>query len=157
MQGEMKMEDKLKDLANKRIQIAEYKARVKDAETQLQQFQPFIHLQNMKDYLKGLEKEEDRLKVTIKQDTETKFRGKEKENKKPYDGLEFERFKVVRILDEREAKKWAATNAPQTLSIEKAPFNKVAKVLELEFIEIYNEWRAQIASDLSMYEELEHE
>ena len=31
-------------------------------------------------------------------------------------------------------------------------FNKVAKALELEFVEIYPEWRAQIASDLSMYE-----
>jgi hypothetical protein len=72
--------------------------------------------------------------------------------------LEFKEFKVVRILDERAAKKWAGEHAPGTLNFTKSKFNQVVKALDsLEFVEIYNEWRAQIASDLSMYEELEND
>ena len=63
------------------------------------------------------------------------------------------KFQVVRILDEREAKRWAGENAPGALSIKKTQFNKIAKALDsLNFLEIDTEWRAQIASDLSMYE-----
>jgi hypothetical protein len=148
----MKMEDKLKELAHKRIEIAEYKARVKDAETQLQQYQPFIHLQNMKEHLKKMEDEASNLTGQIKNEVETEFVRTGLENNKPYEGIQIKKFQQVRILDEVLAKEWAADNAPQVLKIQIAPFNKIAKVLELDFVEIYSEWRAQIASDLSMYE-----
>jgi hypothetical protein len=153
----MKMENKLKELAQQKIAIAEYKAKVKDAETTLQQYQPFIHLQNMKDHLKEIEKEMDSLVGQIKNEIEKEFVHTGLENTKPYEGIHIKKYQQVRILDEVEAKEWAAENAPQTLTLKKAPFNKIAKVLELDFVEVYSEWRATIASDLSMYEELEND
>lgn len=147
------MEDKLKELANKRVALAEYKASVKDAEAELQQSRPFVHLQNMKDHLKGLQDEVDTLSGQIKHEAETEFVRTGLENDKPHEGIQIKKFQQVRILDERAAKEWAGTHAPNTLNFKKSAFNKVVKALgSLDFVEIYSEWRAQIASDLSMYE-----
>jgi hypothetical protein len=153
----MKMEDKLKELAHKRIEIAEYKARVKDAETQLQQYQPFIHLQNMKDHLKKMETEANDLTGQIKNEVEGNFVAPSG-NKKPHDGIEIKKFQVVHMLDEDMAKEWLAQNTPNVLTIKKSKFNQIVKAVGgLKFVEINDEWRAQIASDLSMYEEIENE
>ena len=54
-------------------------------------------------------------------------------------------------MDEKQAKIWASQNAPGTVSLSKSKFEKAVKELELDFIEIGEENRVYLASDLSEY------
>ena len=56
------------------------------------------------------------------------------------------------MLDEKQAKQWAAENAPGIVTLNKSKFNKVVKELELDFVVKDEEYKVQIASDLSEYE-----
>jgi len=156
----MKMETKdyLKELAISRTKVARFKAEVKDAEKELEASEVGIKFTEAKERLQLQEAAQKGLETGIKARTQEEFIKTGRKNKKPHDGVQLKEFTVVRILDENAAKEWAATNAPNTVSIKTSKFNQVAKALgSLKFVEIYNEWRAQIASDLSMYEELENE
>lgn len=127
------------------------------AEIMLEATPEYQNLQQLKE--KGMEylTKAGELSDSIKEDTVKEFISSGLENTKPYDGIQIKKFQVVHVLDDREAIEWAGTNAPQVLSLKKAPFNKIAKVLDLSFVEINTEYRAQIASDLSMYEDSEEE
>jgi len=110
-------------------------------------------LNDTKVVLNMLKQHQAELEQQIKHDAEVEFIRNHLENTKPYEGIQIKQFQVVRILDEREAIRWAGENAPGALSIKTAQFNKIAKALDgLEFVKIDKEYRAQIASDLSMYE-----
>jgi hypothetical protein len=149
----METEDYLHELAISRTKVARFKAEVKDLEKELNESELGVKLQEAKDGLKIMEAAQNGLVAGIKERIEVEFVRTGLENTKPFEGVQIKKFQQVRILDEKMAKAWAATNAPNVLSIKKAPFNKIAKALDgLEFVETYNEWRAQIASDLSMYE-----
>ena len=145
--------DYLKELAAKRTELLHLDAEVYDAQKELEQSKPFVALQERKEELKILRARVDGLAGGIKERVGTEFRLSATKNTKPYDGIQIKKFQVVTITDERKAKEWAGINAPGTLSIKKAQFNKVAKALDsLEFVRIENEYRVQIASNLSMYE-----
>ena len=150
----MKTIDYLKELAAKRTELLHLDAEVYDAQKELEQSKPFVALQERKEELKILRARVDGLAGGIKERVGTEFRLSAKpRNTKPYEGIQLKEFQVVTITDERKAKEWAGINAPGTLSIKKAQFNKVAKALDsLEFVRIENEYRVQIASNLSMYE-----
>jgi hypothetical protein len=145
--------DFIRDLAIGRVQLAEEKAKVKDLEAELEQCDAYQKLQEAKENLKLKEAAIRGLEAGIKNRVETEFVRSGMENNNPYEGIKIKKFQVVRILDERAAKEWAGENAPGAVSIKKAQFNKIAKALDsLKFLEIDTEWRAQIATDLSMYE-----
>lgn len=148
----MKTKDYLRQVANDRIRIAKVKAEIKYRQAVLEQSQEYKDLQARKDVLRILESSMDTVIGGIKEYEEKEFSLTGKKNTKPIEGVQIKKFSVVRILDEKKAIKWAGDNAPSVLSLKKAPFNKIAKAMELEFVEIYSEYRAQIASDLSMYE-----
>lgn len=145
--------DYLKELANNRIKLARVKAEVKDLETDLEQTDAFRKLESHREVLRILEAHVNGLESGIKNRVETEFVRAGLKNNKPYDGVQVKKFQVVHILSEREAMRWASENAPGALSIKTAQFNKIAKAVDLDFVNISTEWRAQIASDLSMYED----
>ena len=148
----------IKELALERIKLAMVKAEVKDLQTALEQSQEYQDLQARKTALNVLDAHVKGLEGGIKDRVETAFRLSADKNTKPHEGVQVKKFQVVRILDERAAKEWAGENAPGALSIKTSQFNKIAKALDaLDFLEIDTEWRAQIATDLSMYEGDENE
>jgi len=149
----MEITDYLHELAISRTKVARIKAEVKDLETQLEESELGRTLAIAKENLKMVEAEQQTLEGGIKHQVEVEFIRNHLENTKPYEGIQIKQFQVVHILDEREAIRWAGENAPGALSIKTAQFNKIAKALDgLEFVKIDKEYRAQIASDLSMYE-----
>jgi hypothetical protein len=143
----------IRDLALGRIELAEEKARVKDLEAEMEQSDAYHKLEEARNHLRLKEAAIRGLEEGIKDRVKTEFIQGGLEDTKPYEGIQVKKFQVVRILDERAAKEWAGENAPGALSIKTSQFNKIAKALDaLDFLEIDTEWRAQIASDLSMYE-----
>lgn len=151
----METVDFLKELNAKRNELLLMDAEVYDAQKELEQSKPFIALQERQEKLKILRARVDGMAGGIRDRVETAFRlSAEPRDTKPHDGIQLKKFQIVTITDEGAAKKWAAENAPGCIAIKKAPFNKVAKALgSLEFVDITTEYRAQIASDLSMYED----
>lgn len=143
-------------LASERKTLARLKETASDLQEKLEQTQEYKALQDAQDNAKLMTTEVSRVEAEIKDSVEKEFVRTRLENTKPYDGIEIKKFGVVHILDERQAITWAATNAPQVLSLKQAPFNKIAKVLDLDFVQKTTEYRAQIASDLSMYDENEN-
>jgi len=73
------------------------------------------------------------------------------ENKKPISGVQVKTFKTIEITDEKQAKLWAATNAPSTIKLNEPAFGKAVSALELEFVKKGEENRVQVSSDLSEY------
>ncbi len=153
----METVDFLKELNAKRNELLRMDAEVYDAQKELEKSEPFVALQARKAELQILRARVDGLAGGIKDRVETEFRLFAKpRDTKPYEGIQLKKFTVVTITDEQAAKEWVAENAPSCIAIKKAPFNKVAKALgSLEFVDITTEYRAQIASDLSMYEKIE--
>ena len=151
--GGNEMKDNLKELHTLRIATEMWKSTVEVAQNILEETSQYQRLQRAKESLSKCEAEANELADSIRHNAEVEFVMNHLENTKPYDGIQIKKFNVVHLLDERQAITWAATNAPQVLSLKKAPFNKIAKVLDLDFVKINDEYRAQIASDLSMYED----
>jgi hypothetical protein len=148
------MENNLRQLSINRKKVLSLKEMEKTFQKSLEQTPQYVNLQQLKDKIKALQTAIGYQEDEIKEQAVSEFRSSRDKNTKPYNGIQIKTFKVVRILDERKAKKWAGEHAPGTLSIKKSEMNKIAKALgTLEFVEIYPEWRAQIASDLSMYED----
>jgi hypothetical protein len=148
------MENNLRQLSINRKKVLSLKEMEKTFQKSLEQTPQYVNLQQLKDKIKALQTAIGYQEDEIKEQAVSEFRSSRDKNTKPYDGIQIKNFQVVRMLDDKAAKEWAATNAPNVLSIKKSPFNKIAKALDgLEFVEIHNEYRAQIASDLSMYED----
>ena len=150
------MKDNLRLLALQRRDLEVAKGVVAHYQEKLEQTDEYQQLQKSEEILDNIWDDVSKIEEVIRTLVYDQFISSGLENTKPYDGIQIKKFSVVHILDERGAIKWAATNAPQVLSLKKAPFNKIAKVLDLEFVESDNEYRAQIASDLSMYEDKEN-
>lgn len=68
--------------------------------------------------------------------------------RKPLPGAEVKMYSTVKITDERAALKWAAENAPATLKLDTTKFNAAVRLLDLPFIELGEEPRGTIASNL---------
>lgn len=73
------------------------------------------------------------------------------ENRAPADGVKIKHFDIVTITDEKVAKVWLANNAPSCLSIKKSDAERILKALELDFVTKSEEFRVEIATDLSGY------
>lgn len=71
--------------------------------------------------------------------------------RKPVPGAEVKMFATVNITDERAAMTWAIQHVPAAVSLDTKKFGAAVKNLELPFIEVGEEPRGQIASDLSEY------
>jgi hypothetical protein len=119
----METEDYLHELAISRTKVARFKAEVKDLEKELEASELGVKLQEAKDGLKIMEAAQNGLVAGIKERIEVEFVRTGLENTKPFEGVQIKKFQQVRILDEKMAKAWAAINAPNVLSIKKAPFN----------------------------------
>ena len=152
----MNIKEDLHYLATKRNRLNKQKLAEKSIKEKLESSPEYLALNALQRDIGNTEDDIGRVVAQIKSNATHEFISSGLKNTKPYDGIQIKKFKVVHLLDERTAILWAATNAPQVLSLKKAAFNKIAKVLDLEFVEIDDEYRAQIASDLSMYEDKEN-
>jgi hypothetical protein len=77
------------------------------------------------------------------------------ENKKPFPGVEIKTFKVAKITDEPRAFSYALDNLPKALKLDTKYLEEYAKktegMVDLDFVEIKDEPRAQIAKDLAKH------
>jgi hypothetical protein len=149
------MKNKLLELHTLRLAIHLWKTSVETKQEMLEQTPEFQILKEAKESYMEAKVEADELADAIREDTVKEFHLSKDRNKNPYDGIQIKKFQVNHVIDEKAAKEWAATNAPQVLTIKVAPFNKIAGVLDLDFVQKTHKYRAQIASDLSMYEDTE--
>jgi seryl-tRNA synthetase len=148
------MKGKLATLNLLRKQIENQKFQVEKAEEVLEASAMFLTIKSLKEHLADLEVEADELADEIREDALLEFDLSEDKNKKPYDGIQIKEFQTIEVTDEEEAIKWSIDSGQFALvSLVTSKFNKIAKVLDLPFVTKGTEYRAQIASDLSMYEE----
>ncbi len=153
----MNIKEDLHFLAIRRKKLNKQKLAEKDLKERLESSPEYLALNALQRDMGYTKDDIGRVELQIKNNVTHEFIQTGLEITKPYDGIQIKKFQVVHVLDEKEAIAWAGVNAPQVLSLRKAPFNKIAKVLDLSFVEINTEYRAQIASELSMYEENENE
>lgn len=71
----------------------------------------------------------------------------------PIDGVEIKKFLLITIKPNQEqtAKIWLAQNAPDLLTINNSKFTKAVENLQLPWIDKSDDYRGQIATDLSKY------
>jgi len=148
---EKEIKDKLIDLANVRDTVEFQKERLKLAETALQLTSEYMNVNDIVNEINTLKHAQTNLEADIKTATLQLSEFSGYEDRKPVSGVQIKEFTVVEILDEKKAKIWASQNAPDTISLSKSKFDKVVKVLDLDFVRTGKEYRAQVDSDLSNY------
>ena len=150
------MKDNLKELHTLRIATEMWKSTVEVAQNILEETSHYQRLQKAKESLSKCEAEANALANQIRDESVSEYDWTLEENdahRKKYDGIQIKEFKTIEVTDEKKAIKWAVESEQFNLvSLAKAQFNKVAKMLDLDFVKKDMEYRAQIASDLSMYE-----
>jgi hypothetical protein len=149
----MSIKDDLKYLAHQRKKLAKQKEAEKTLTEKLEATPEYVALQAIKKEIGNTKDDASRAELQIKNNVIPEFG---LDDKKPCDGVQIKEFSVIRVLDEKEAKRWASENAPGVITLNKSKFDRAVKGLELDFIYKDTEYRAQIASDLSMYEEEEN-
>ena len=141
----------LKDLAKIRSDITKTEEDLLCAQELLEDRIEYKEVLACKEELKAYAKIQETLEENIRSDAVMLSAFTNYEDRKPVSCVEVKEFTIVNITDERIAKIWAAQNAPDALSIKKAPFNKIAKVMNLDFVDKSTEYRAQVSSNLSEY------
>jgi len=137
-------------LAYERQKLSRLKATEKTLQEALEQTEEYRKLQEAKANTKIMSDEVDRVEELIRSIAYDRFVSDH--NKNPVDGIKIKEFSTITILDENEAKRWATENAPSIVTLNKSKFNSAVKALELPFVEKGIEYKVQIASDLSIYE-----
>ena len=141
----------LKDLAKIRNDIIKTKEDLVYAQELLEERIEYKEVLACKEELKAYAEIQETLEENIRSDAVMLSAFTNYEDRKPVSCVEVKEFTIVNITDERIAKIWVAQNAPDALSIKKAPFNKIAKVMNLDFVDKSKEYRAQVSSNLSEY------
>ena len=141
----------LKDLAKIRNDITKTRVDLVYAQELLEERIEYKEVLACKEELKAYTKAQTTLEDQIKPTALRLSSFSGYKDRKPVSGIHVKEFTVVTILDEKKATIWVANNAPSIISISKAKFNKTVKALELDFIKIEAEYRAEILSDLSEY------
>lgn len=155
----MKMKNKLAELNILRNSVATRKEHAELAQKTLEETLQYKATQQAKELYMEAKVEADELADAIREESTKKFLSTfppKDRNTKPYDGIQIKEFKTIKVTDERKAITWAVESEQFNLVLlAKSQFNKVARVLDLDFVTKDKEYRAQIASDLSMYEDTE--
>jgi hypothetical protein len=153
------MKDKLAELHKLRLADDMYEETKEIALRLLEETQQYKNLHAIKEKQLKCRDEMDTLADEIRKDVLANFDAENispdvEPNKKPYDGIQIKEFQTIEVTDEEEAIKWSIDSGQFALvSLVTSKFNKIAKVLDLPFVTKGTEYLAQIASDLSMYEE----
>jgi len=145
------IKSQLRNLAYIRLQLERRKDDLDNAQAKLDATPEYAEVQELLAGINALKQQEENLKAYISADGLRLSELSNYEDRKPISGVQVKEFSTVEILDENKAKKWAGENAPDVLSISASKFNKVAKVLTLDFVKLGTEYKAQVASDLSEY------
>ena len=137
-------------LAYNRQKLSRIKATEKTLQEALEQTEEYRKLQEFKSLTKIMADEVERVEELIRSIAYEQFVSDQ--NKNPCDGIKIKEFSTITITDENAAKRWATENAPSIVTLNKSKFNSAVKALELPFVEKGIEYKVQIASDLSIYE-----
>ena len=137
-------------LAYERQKLARLKEDLAKKQEYLEATMAYKEVQEARDNVKIMEDEVGRVEDLIRFIVLEEFPSHG--NKKPYDGIQVKEFSTITIIDENAAKRWATENAPSIVTLNKSKFNSAVKALELPFVEKGIEYKVQIASDLSIYE-----
>jgi len=148
---EKEVKDKLRELAHTKWLLGNRAMDLQLAQDYLEQTPEYFEVNELTKEIKELQQSEANLNANIKTATLQLSELSGYADRKPVSGVQIKEFTVVEILDEKKAKIWASQNAPDTISLSKSKFDKVAKVLDLDFVKTGTEYRAQVASDLSNY------
>ena len=140
-------------LAYERQRLARLKDDLSKKQEYLEATMAYKEVQDAQDLVKLAQSEVSRVEELIRDGALVQYRSDGEKN--PIDGIKIKEFSIIRILDENEAKRWATENAPGIVTLNKTKFNKAVKELELNFVQKDKEYRVQIASDLSEYENTE--
>ena len=138
----MKLEEKIRCVANYREKIANLKT-ARDSSYQQWQRDNEVLLKNLVEVAAGLEEEEKILReMALAEYAVT-------ENKKPAPGLEIKIFQEIRY-DPAAALVWAKQH-DLALRLDEKAFEKIANASPLDFVEIAQIAKCQIATDLSTH------
>jgi hypothetical protein len=156
------MKNKLAKLHKIRYAMECQQERLDERQAHLEKTVEYEELKHAKSIMTELSEKASELGIEIRKEILVDFNARmdldDEPNKKPYDGIQIKEFQTLEVTDEKKAIQWAVDSGQFNLvSLAKSNFKKVAKVLDLEFVKKGKEYRAQIASDLSMYEEKEDE
>lgn len=142
------MQALLQELAYKRYEVDALDGNIKLLEERLQSNPEWQQLISMKSKKKEIEAEQTGLEGYVREHAVRMFDG---QNKQVNDVVQIKVFDVVVVKDEKAALVWASANMPKALKLDRRTFDSAVKNLELDFIEVKEEPKAQIASDLSKY------
>ena len=148
------MKNKLAELHRLRYEMECQQERIDECQAHLEKTVEYEELRNAKSLMTQLSEKASELGIEIRETSVWEFLGGDMENKKLYAGVQIKEFQTIEVTDERKAIEWAIESEQFNLvKLALSPFKKVAKVLDLPFVTKGTEYQAQIASDLSMYEE----
>ena len=143
----MEINNTLKALAQIRKEIQVNKELSNQVTKELEATPEYIHFQQLANARKIMKEGEDALyeEVTayfLMLSKETNY-----ETKK-FGKVTVKEFTKVNILDKKLAITWATQNYPSCITLSK-DFDAAVKILDLPFIKVEKEYKAQVATDLS--------
>lgn len=143
------LEDKLIELAKMRKEVERLEVARDFVDDKLRETAEFAELEKISDTLRTVNQIKAHLEEEIRTSTLQEYL---KVTPEPLPtGITIKNFKTLRVNDEKVAKVWLATNAPNLLSYSDSKLLKAIENLEIDWARVETEPRVQIASDLSNY------
>lgn len=143
----MTLEELVKELAKVRNEQSKAQAKLYDVTARLHASFEWQWLQDAEKELKEATKVVEAAEFEVKYLALNDYDG---QNKHPQASVTIKEFDVVEY-DPDKAKEYALAHLPTALKLDKQEFEKVAKVIPLDFVKRSKEARAQIDKDLSVY------
>jgi hypothetical protein len=146
--SEGKLREGLGAVAALRVDLDETKQRLADAEAALHDTPEWERYEEMRGEVQAVNELLSTLLMTVKYDALSAYQATGA--KQPESGVTIKMYSVLKY-DLDTAEDWCRENAPTLLSLDVKRFEKAAKTLPGAPVEIEQEPRATIASDLSAY------
>jgi hypothetical protein len=147
-----KLETLLTELNKKRNYVTLVTRNALNAEEDYKNTEEYQRYDKLKNEAKEAQGEADKLAIEIRELAVELSQATDYQDRKPAIGVEVKRYEEITITDSKSAKVWLSANIPSALEIKKSVFEKVIKHMEFDWVTKTEEYRAQISSDLSVYD-----
>lgn len=138
-------------LAQQREYTKEMFESVADARKELEATDEYIIVEEAKAKLNVANALEDMLYELVRSGALNVSEQSNYDDRTPHPATKVKKYNIVVIDNEKEAKQWAAKNAPSILSLNKSKLSRTTKELEVDFVHNEIEYRASVSRDLSDY------
>jgi hypothetical protein len=145
------LEQRVRELALHRASVARYKAAQAEAQAALEATPEWQRVQVAKTQAASVSKDEDEFRGRVESATLDIYGALA--DKHPHPGVQVKDYEVVKY-DAEKAKSYCIAHLPNALKFDPAAFEKAARVLGLEWVEIVKEPRVTVATDLSKWGEV---